>query len=41
MRSRIETELFDVLSLERKNFSLDSALESINIAMANIITGRL
>jgi predicted nucleotidyltransferase component of viral defense system len=37
MRSRIENELFDVLTLEqRKNFDLDNALNRINKAMARI-----
>lgn len=36
MRSRIETELFDVLTPdERKNFDLDEALKRINKAMEN------
>jgi len=37
MRSRIENELFDVLTPgERENFELDKALERINKAMENV-----
>jgi len=37
MRSRIEAELFDVLTLdERKNFNLDTALKRINKAMEEV-----
>ena len=37
MRSRIENELFDVLTpSERENFELDKALERINKAMENV-----
>jgi len=37
MRSRIETELFEVLTLEeRKNFELDAALSRINKAMKEL-----
>lgn len=37
MRSRIETELFDVLTLdERENFNLDKALKRINKAMSGL-----
>jgi predicted nucleotidyltransferase component of viral defense system len=37
MRSRIEKELFDVLTAdERENFNLDKALERINDAMAGV-----
>lgn len=37
MRSRIETELFDVLTPdERKNFNLDTALKRINEAMEEV-----
>lgn len=37
MRSRIETELFDVLTPdERKNFNLDTALKRINEAMEKV-----
>jgi len=37
MRSRIEAELFDVLSpIERDNFDLDKALERINKAMEGV-----
>ena len=38
MRSRIETELFEVLTLdERKNFDLDAALLRINQAMSEVL----
>lgn len=41
MRSRIEEELFDVLTLdERKNFQLDTALQRINKAMVGVLCGR-
>ena len=37
MRSRVENELFDVLTTdERKNFDLDKALERINRAMEKV-----
>lgn len=37
MRSRIEAELFDVLTPdERKNFNLDTALKRINKAMEEV-----
>ena len=37
MRSRIETELFDVLTFdERENFNLNKALKRINKAMSGV-----
>lgn len=37
MKSRIETELFDVSTAdERRNFNLDEALDRINKAMGEI-----